>query len=65
MKTTENGWIILSEDGKIIYDFTFSRTRIEAQKKWVRIWDKPNNWKSHYRKGVRCIKAKMTITTNL
>lgn len=58
-ESIEHGWvIILPDDGNKIYDFTFSRTRKESQNHWVSLWDKPNNWKAHYRKGYRCVKAK-------
>lgn len=62
MESTEQGWVILSKNGYVFYTFTFSRTRIEAQHKWVRLWTNPNNWKAHYNRGVRCVKASQTIT---
>lgn len=55
-ESKENGWVIVKEEGTL-YDFTFSRTRTEAQNKWVDLWSNPNNWKAHYRKGIRCVKA--------
>jgi len=63
MDSIEHGWVITDEFGVALYDFTFSRTRTEATKKWVELWDRPNNWKSHYRKGHRCVKAKKIVTT--
>lgn len=60
-ESKSNGWVILSEDKKIIYDFTFSSTRTQAQKNYSRLWDIPKNWKGHYQNGVRCIKATRTI----
>lgn len=59
-ESAQKGWVVINIDGAIV-DFTFSITRAEAQKKWVDLWSKPNNWKAHYRKGVRCVKAKRLI----
>ena len=55
-ESKENGWVIVNEDGTI-YDFTFCRTRTDAQSKWVALWTKPDNWRAHYRKGMRCVRA--------
>lgn len=58
--TIENGWVITGEDGRI-YDFTYSRIRKHAIRRYTKLW-KNESWKYYYRKGVRCVKAKMTIT---
>ncbi|MCR9263348.1 MAG: hypothetical protein NXH86_04280 [Flavobacteriaceae bacterium] len=63
MESIEYGWVITAEDGAALYGFTFSRTRTEAINEWVSLWDRPNNWKAHYRKGHRCVKAKKITTT--
>lgn len=67
IRSTDVGWVIVAEnpgrDGnRHIYEFTFSRTRSDAIKKYTRIWVN-QNWKHHYYKGVRCVKASRTITT--
>lgn len=61
MTNKTEGWIVLSEDGNIMYDFSFSLTRKDAQRKYTRLWSKPN-WKAHYRKGIRCVKATRAIS---
>jgi hypothetical protein len=60
METKTKGWVVLSEDGSIIHDFTFSYTRRDSQHKYTRLWSR-HNWKRHYRKGCRCVKAERTI----
>lgn len=61
MKEITQGWVILTEEKRIM-DFTFSQVRTDAQHKWVRLWERPNNWKAHYNKGIRCVKAERAIT---
>lgn len=65
MKVKSQGWVILSADKKTIYEFTFCQVRTDAQRKWTRLWTRPDNWKSHYNRGVRCVKAERTIILNL
>lgn len=55
------GWVILSRDGKVIYEYTFSLLRTDAIKKWVELWSRPNNWKAHYYQGNRCVRAIMEV----
>jgi len=62
MENTNVGWVITNEDNSDFYEFTFARTRTESIKKFTRLWEK-QNWKSHYRSGHRCIKAKQQIRT--
>ena len=62
MKDTTKGWVVLSADGTTIYDFTFKRTRSESIRRWCSLWGTPKNWRGHYRKGHRCVKAIQTIT---
>lgn len=61
IELVNEGWIIRGPNNKYIYDFTFSRTRSSSIRKWVIFWNKPNGWKSYYRKGCRCVRATRTI----
>lgn len=62
MVSKQQGWVILSKDGNTIFSFTFSLTRKDAQRKYTQLWIKPSNWKGHYRKGIRCVKATKSIS---
>lgn len=64
LKTISEGWVVVNEHGEIM-DFTFSGYRRDAQRKWTELWDRPNNWKAHYKKGCRCKKANRIIETTL
>lgn len=60
-ETIEQGWVVLREDGGISMT-TFSYTRQSSIERWVNLWAFPDNWKAHYRKGCRCVRAEMKIT---
>lgn len=58
-RSTQAGWVVVSPD-RIIYDFTFERTRTESISRWNKTLYKPN-WRKDKREGFRCVKAIMTI----
>ena len=60
-KEIDKGWVIASENGTFIIEYTFSRTRTEAIKKWMQLWDESScNWSKFKREGYKCLKAKQT-----
>lgn len=58
----ENGWVIVSNNGTFILDYTFKSTRTESIKEWMSLWDpKRCSWPKFRRKGYQCRKATRKI----
>ena len=55
----EPGWVLLRNDNTVM-GWSFARTRTESIKELTR--GSKQNWRKWRREGVRCVKAKRTVT---
>ena len=57
----EQGWVVASMEGTFVLSFTFSRTRSDSIKSFIKLWDpKRDNWRKFKRQGYKCVKATQT-----